>query len=409
MTSRADVPDVFRFTVSPRRKQSIALTTLPNARCVLTSPESGSEGLVFYSDPTGVARLHLDGLSEHEAIPMNLRAENTDDGSWDQVLELRCDESPTDSMPPPPDGSLSDGLPDGAKVVAGLSEREQRDLGNEDLIARGYPPRPDESNEPDEYRRWKNFVSEAFTHVEPHLVPSDVSATPTEVSTDDHHWAGVVLPDVFDFTFQLVSAMWQAPNVTPMVESVRHHCSVWVGIDGVNRDALVQGGTAHECFQPSGSGVVSSHYAWTQLLPGQQYEQMVNNFPIRPNDSVSATVWLGSETSFSLSGPSGVVALLNETTRQATTVVTPVGTAHFVGSDAEFIVERVGDIYLANFDFLNFYNPVVQSTSGGPLVAYLDRPQLTLYSCTNDKGKLLAKPDWLPTKTFLQIGFAAAS
>jgi Peptidase A4 family len=125
------------------------------------------------------------------------------------------------------------------------------------------------------------------------------------------------------------------------------HCSIWVGLDGYGglKD-LVQAGTEGYvttfAVTEVSSGhllgylILSAYFAWTEFLPQQPTEQVLNSFVVRPGDEIYTEIYLPLNTS----GTIASFLLVNKTTGAAVWAGTPVGTTVVKGNQAVWITER---------------------------------------------------------------------
>src|SRR5262245_32211875 len=137
-----------------------------------------------------------------------------------------------------------------------------------------------------------------------------------------------------------VKGSWIVPSVdctaTPTAYS-----SFWVGIDGYTSNTVEQVGTDSDC--QSGS---QQYYAWFEFYPHLSFT--LNNFPVRPNDLLSAEVQAWNKGAFT-------VSITNVTTGESFSTTTKMPSARQIS--AEWIIEAPysgGVLPLADFGSVSF-------------------------------------------------------
>ena len=123
------------------------------------------------------------------------------------------------------------------------------------------------------------------------------------------NWSGFELDRSYFFTgirpprvtftpaYDWVKGSWRVPAVTGELGQTTYS-SFWVGLDGDNTVDLVQAGTEQDCLTfllPFGIIInIAIYYVWTEFLPQQPTEQIVNNFPVSAGDDILTEVWIGN-------------------------------------------------------------------------------------------------------------------
>jgi|HubBroStandDraft_3_1064219.scaffolds.fasta_scaffold154529_1 hypothetical protein len=92
-------------------------------------------------------------------------------------------------------------------------------------------------------------------------------------------WSGYVATSRLPLTY--VTAAWMVPAVS-CVSTTLQAAAEWVGFDGWYDKTVEQGGTEAYC-----SGRTPQYSAWWEMYPTNQMAQL---FPVRPGDSISASV-----------------------------------------------------------------------------------------------------------------------
>jgi hypothetical protein len=261
---------------------------------------------------------------------------------------------------------------------------------NRELIALGYPPRPDPRQSPARYARWRRIVSQPFQAVNPRVVerPDITHSRPVQLKSPTlplpppqagamnnfplNNWSGPILTNP-QGQFYAIQADWSVPDVfalpgAPFISAA----SEWVGFDNSPTD-LYQAGSWSQCnnYAVFGFGwAITSYSIWVELLPFSAY--FLPNFAVSPRDSVSVDIFVADQngTTWFQNGDNGGLTpadnsvwflIYNYTQGQSfwgTYSTAPVSSGGqsstgFTGTLAEFILERPslssGTLPLASF------------------------------------------------------------
>lgn len=330
-----------RVTVPPGAASPITFKTHPMAACTVRpagDDKPGSQVQVF-TDPQGNARFFFSPNDSSEDITkLVVRCESAA-GVTVQNVELRASRTENSKFPaplalPPPVG----------KIRRALSREEAANMSDEEFIKGGYPLPPDERVSPKGYEVWLSAVTRQRVAVNPgilvnRLARHEYGNTQSGLATSNN-WSGVELRGASG-PFAWVSAWWNVPSVSGESKT-QTKSSTWVGIDGDSTTDLAQAGTEQDAFG-TGTGTVTSYYAWSELLPNQPTESALTGVAISPGDQVFTEVWLGpAGGSPSLTSSFFMVVCLENLTTSggACFDYTPVGSTVIGGSEAEWIMER---------------------------------------------------------------------
>lgn len=338
------------FTVVPNVQTPIVLKTMPDAECDLHAAGGSEAGhkLRIYANGEGYVQVHAKAkqeLADGIEVQLDCRANGK---AVRYPLHVRASSSPTRDMPAP---QTEMPTPKGSQVMPALSEQEAEQFSDEELISRGFPPRPDASTSPEAYAKWRELVSQPMTMVPPHLVSrTDIvrSAKRSGQSQQGEvqnsfgtsgNWSGYV--DFGSYRgFDAVYGQWNIPSVVACESNNTTYSSFWVGLDGYASSDLVQDGTEHDCTDIAGFLNFYSYSAWEELLPNQPYSQNVS-LSINPGDSFWALAWVGDANHNY--NPNGAYAWFNmwDTTKKQGVLVGQAlnGTVYY-GEEAEWIMER---------------------------------------------------------------------
>src|SRR6266567_3531745 len=261
-----------RYTVRPGIASQIVLKTLPRAVCILhqEGEPDPKHSLRLHADQDGMIHFYVHPSGESED-PIKVVIECEGNGEVTRyLLELRASSQPTPAFPAlAPQGPTPHRK--GASIRPGLSEDEMLHLPDEELLNRGYPPRPAPEEMPEAFHAWRRVVSVPATMFEPQLVPrpeivqSFARTSPTQdmekteeseptveagiTETTSNFWSGLIV-DSAPGTFETVYGTWVVPRVSGDF-TYDAYSSIWVGLDGYNfmnpaiMD-LVQAGTMQE-------------------------------------------------------------------------------------------------------------------------------------------------------------------
>jgi hypothetical protein len=208
------------------------------------------------------------------------------------------------------------------------------------LVAMGYPHRPDARLSPAAYSKWLKHVSQPAVGVAPGLVQHPNSfASITNTTTTAWAGAGLLQPST---TYVEARANGYVPMVyaPPVVDST--HAFFWVGVDGWNGGSIIQCGTDGAAVTYLHFGhyySYTSYYAWLEYFPASY--STVSSFSIAPNDELFIDAWsgdyYGSETA---TGDYGWFYIYDVRTSSYVyqKIAKPSG-ATFLGGSAEFIME----------------------------------------------------------------------
>jgi hypothetical protein len=375
----AEVPQgaATRLTIAPDTNAKVVLNVIPNAICQImpangvgeprrfqTIDSDAAGNAEFYARPSGASERDLELTVECVSGKTTMR----------YPVTLRANSGPTPDMPAP--AAERPKLTEGVTLAPLTAEYADR-LSDEEIIKRGYPPRPDKDGAPQAFRAWLNAVSQPMKMISPHLIPSP------DVRHDksSNNWSGMELRS-FNGSFGWVAGTWTVPAVIPPPTPFQTgYSSTWVGLDGDGFADLVQAGTEQDAtlFQINTPGsvqwIVTSYYAWSEFLPQQSTSQTVSNFAIHPGDQIFTEVYVANAGGGpSLNGAFGQFVISNLTTQESTQITTARGNTNVGGSDAVWIMERLtingGLPALANYGSASIVNGSARRPNAPPHQGY---------------------------------------
>jgi Peptidase A4 family len=327
------------FTLPRGGTSVLSVHTLPNATCqVLSSgalPAPGA-GLTVFADDEGIARLelrHVDSNVAHAALALDC----TDEAGTRRTHPIDVDVQPGASSQAAEPVSVA-----GKRVIPAL-QVDPQSLTAQEVIARGYPPRPDAVKAPAAYAQWLAFTAQPHTFIAPHMAAKPLAVHgPARIangSETSYNWSGYYITTT-PTSYEEIFGAWTVPSVSADPSSTATFMSsLWVGIDGASDSTdVVQAGTDQYVWVPSGVQV-SGYYAWTEWYP--QAESIISNFPINAGDEVQTWVWIGaSDCSWVETGGYGCLYIYDVTQNLTSFTDTPIpaGVA-FMGHEVEWIME----------------------------------------------------------------------
>jgi len=355
------------FTIAPNVQTAIVLKALPDSECSL-HPEGVSDPaqtMKLYANADGYVRVHVSARQESQEdarMQLDCAAAGT---VTTYPLHLRAGSSPTEDMPAP---LTAMPIPEGSRVLPALAAEDAQQLSDEEVIDRGYLPRPDAVASPEEYAVWLDLVSRPITLIPSHSVNrSDIFHTtrPVEAGSESSaNWSGYEAHHA-KRSYMAVEGEWSVPFIYSCELNYTTYSSTWVGLDGDGTKDLVQDGTEQDCADLGGF-LFFSYSTWTELLPNQPTEQGAG-LSINPGDDIVAQVWIGdSKGRVRQNGTDGWFAIFNKTQSQAVQISTPLSGTYFNGSEAEWIMERptVGGVLseLSDYGFDTITNARAETT-----------------------------------------------
>jgi hypothetical protein len=346
------------LTIPPGAETPVVLRTEPDAACDLHAAgvNDPSQTMRLYANVEGYVRFHFTPNQGIQDAYLQLDC-TTQQAVTTHPLHLRIDGSPTADMPAP---EASVPAPAGSKVRPALTDEAARQLSDEDIIAQGYPPRPNAAESPEAYAKWLDRVSRPMTIVPPHSVKrSDISHLPRTAIAGPNtssNWSGFVAQGS-NGSYRLAQGEWTVPSVLGEVKIVyegrlptvvtgpQTYSALWVGLDGNNTKDLVQAGTEQNAQSLPLFGTATSYFAWTEVCSLESgCQPMQEVLSVGPNDGMDVSVYVGD--SAGNLDPSGgyawfYVYVYTATSAQGMSFPTSLGTGFgFTGNSAEWIMER---------------------------------------------------------------------
>jgi hypothetical protein len=316
-----------------------SIRTLPNAACTLriAGQADASQKLHLYSDDEGVVRLHLQHLdSSVNEGELTLDCVDDSGSAESRTIAVRVDDNAVSQSVAAFSVANKPRLP--------ILDVDPMSLGNADLVARHYPPRPDADANPEGYAKWLELVTSGPAVVTAHVISDpDRAHGPVRQNGNgtSNNWSGYVITTPSTASeYAWIYGEWRVPRAYS--ESgfwSSDHSTLWVGIDGWGTPDVVQDGTDQDTL--TAFWVQTSSYdAWTEWYPYSS--QTVSNFPVNPGDDIHAWTWVRDAAgNWDPKGNVGWFYLWNATQNvyvQSSTVA-PSGIS-LGGHTAEWVMER---------------------------------------------------------------------
>jgi Peptidase A4 family len=392
-------------TLMPGIHTALAIQAIPDAVCWVhvDGDNDPAHRLRVYADDKGIARFSARPAGQWKEVGTLVIDAVKDGLAARQPLMLRSDQLPAPDMPHPPVDIPN--LSHGAPTRPGLTRGEALAMTPQGALDGHYPMPPDREHAPAAFEHWLRIVSQPMTVIEPRLIQSsDVShgkaagprsneskAGAEAGAATRYNWSGsellrsvILIPGPhglvefkYSDPYDWITGSWHVPTVTGELWK-KANSAYWVGLDGDNLTDLVQAGTEQDgiTVQLWGELELSTYYAWTEFLPQQPLEQVIQNLPIRAGDEIYTEVWMGSAGGdLSLTGPYGRFLVMNLTTGQVGPVFTPRGSTRVGGTEAVWIMERptVNGAYsdLANYGSTTMYNVVARRINSARHQGYI--------------------------------------
>jgi hypothetical protein len=283
----------------------ITLLVPPRAVCQLYHPDQPDQRLQLDADDRGVVRIHA--TAKVGAPPIELLLEYQDDNGrgWRHAVTVSAEVHYTPEMSTP---ELLD-VPLVAGSVRPPLEGDLATLSTAELVARGYPPRPDAAKAPARYAQWLRTVTRPSTVVSPRTVAHpELSHSPDSIGRDTAEaltgtgqpgseananfttWCGAYVTKPTG-QFYNMSASWTVPASTSAGQQLAAVVE-WIGLDNFAGD-LYQAGTGALCVEFFGFWQFTSYFMWMESLPWSWW--VVPNFPVSPGDTVTVDIWVADQ------------------------------------------------------------------------------------------------------------------
>jgi hypothetical protein len=292
-------------TVLPEVETLLSVQTVPKAVCSFFHSETEGHALRLDADDFGIVRFHARALKGWKPLEVHLEYAGENGEKIRHALTLRGDH---DHDAPITVNEVGSGAKGASRPPLGANAMG---LSNPELIALGYPPRPDPKLDPARYARWHRIVSRPFQAVSSRIVarPEVTFSRPARMNSPTlplpppraeltnnitlQNWSGAYITNPAA-QFCLIQADWNVPAVFAIPGApVYSAASEWVGLDNGTTD-LYQAGSLSECIVFPAFGWTFTNYSmWVEMLPFNQW--LIPNFAVSPRDAVSVDIFLADQ------------------------------------------------------------------------------------------------------------------
>jgi Peptidase A4 family len=319
------------IAADPLDQQEFLIQVRPDAACwLMPDNRDSSSKMALDADDRGFLHLFFGPVSEIAHAPKGqLNCINTDGSATNREIDMQTvlasqNDLRSAALQPSPNE-----LPRPALAGDPLSPTQAQ------LIARGYPPRPNPKKAPRAYATWLTMVATPSVRIRAHVVSHP--ELPHLVTADDNQFSGVRISG--GGTYGYVVGQWAVP--TNIGNGINGIAALWVGLD--SGTDVAQCGTDTQNTVMHFGGVtynLSTYFAWTEWFPGDAH--VVSNFPVTHGNAVHNEAWIGDASG--APDTSGAFAWFFIANGNQSTILSeprPAGIT-FSGNSAEWIVERPG-------------------------------------------------------------------
>jgi hypothetical protein len=410
----ADAPDLAATAIQTHAVQRgarspLILRTPPAASCTLGA--DGQPPLPLFADDAGRARVYVTtDAPAGVTVPLTLAC-TTPAGAVAQTrVELRPGDAPLVAPPSPPSP--------GTQQLALGGEADT--LTNAELLARGYPPRPDRTHSPAAYAEWHRIVSQPFTLASARTVELGDRRYGGSDGSLNLIWSGAEIVNPHPTPkYVKVMGTWRVPAIVvgPPVAESPAVAAEWIGIDNKSGDIEQSGtdsvshssdiiiGTRHYTIS------VERYYAWTETFPARP--RVLTNFPVSPGDELWEYVYLGDGNGTYWPSRDGTLDPRNNTvwyygTNRTTGSVylnhDPLPST-YSGDSVEFIIERQHGLALGDFDTASMYDIEYGDSAGTTSGLFWDGAHVSAPGdAVVDDLTMFRQGDFLCVATLSQVG-----
>jgi hypothetical protein len=201
------------------------------------------------------------------------------------------------------------------------------------------------------------------------------------------NWSGYGVQSASQFTN--AAGTWVQPTVTCPSSSAQY-ASFWVGIDGYSSNSVEQLGTDSDCNgfnRPQ-------YYAWYEMYPAYSVALSSTTYPVRPGDTLNATVSVSGATTFTLSMSSSEGWTFSKVFPNQTGLAQ--SSAEWIAESPEICTRRCTLAQLSDFGTVNFTkSTAVAGTTSGPISSFGYNGGPHAITATANRGVVKAQPSAL--------------
>ncbi len=297
-------PDTLVRTLAPDAPTLVSLQSLPDAACELGAA-GVAETLKVRSDDRGVITFHaLPIANADNTAQLTLTCTNAAGVQRVHPIQFEAGEAAVPSEVAA--AAAIEALPHPGATVRPALVGDPNGYTSDQLVALGFPPRPDSDAAGGAYARWLSEVTQPMKVIPPNLrdsglfhgpargassAPSSSGAASSSNSTSNN-WSGLLLDGPKQYA--AIFGWYPVPKVSAQSGFANSHStSYWVGLDGWGSGDVVQDGS--EALTVTFMWVqTTTYYAWAEYYPAT--ESILWGFPVGPGDELGLWTILEPES-----------------------------------------------------------------------------------------------------------------
>lgn len=289
-----------RVSVRVGQDNYVSVRTFADATCTLSpGGDAGTDQtLLLHADADEMVSFQFSPDTAGVATTLVLNCEDTASAVHSYTVDLQASTAAPVLTAPKPKGQLRPALAGDPNLPT-----------NNELVAAGYPPRPDRSHAPREYQAWVDDVSRPMIRVASKLAkhPRRIPVAPGACAGGwcTPNWAGYVVQN--HAPYLAAQGSWTVPAISAERSGKSDEVVAWVGLGGFGAagGGLWQAGTIQSAYWSKG-GYVKDATIWYELITttgGCCPMVVFTGTPVIAGDQFSSSVWFGdAEGYFGITG-----------------------------------------------------------------------------------------------------------
>jgi hypothetical protein len=266
------------LTAAKVSTRKILLQGPANTTCEISAADDPNSSFKVDTDDNGIIRINVTATDESSLRP-DLSLDCPTQGAASKKRRINPGE--IDALQPKLQSIAANPSPH-AFFRPPLTS-DPKAMTQAELIAAGYPPRPDATESQEEYDRWLTHIARPAMIVPAHLIAHAEHKFTSVTPQNSTAWDGFALTGASSPYIDVRAHIWapQAANGTVGT------ASSWVGLGGINTNSLVQAGLLswQSAFVQSGHLVYySGSGAWVEWFPANV--SAISNFTVNQGDEV---------------------------------------------------------------------------------------------------------------------------
>ncbi len=330
--------------VSDQKETLVSVS--PGASCTIALDDDPSQVSRVDADDFGFLHIYLPATTAPASVPLGIITCSNADGTTSNypfnltATLARQAEYQQVAAQPPPNSTLR-------PAISG----DPTMLSQGEIVAQGFPPRPDRNTNPGAYASWLARASKPAWQLRPHSVSHpEISFL---VNFNNNIWSGVAINEFTNY--MEITGKFPQPPVPAGLPIAGAIAAFWIGLDAWQ---------SHQDIAQTGTLATSDRYwstyqTWNVWFPTPTH---ITNIVVSPGDQMEFVEWIGDSVGNpGLSGGFAWSEIENNTTNVFAffQMAEPAGATP--GTSAEWIVEKpfVGNSqapWLANYGTVLFDN-----------------------------------------------------